>query len=226
MRQLDAGRRGAETGKAARLIILVHGYGANGADLLGLADPLGAHLPGTVFVAPDAPNRCSGNPFGFEWFPIPWLDGSSEEAARAGMNASLAELDAFIDETMTREGVGPAQTLLLGFSQGTMMSLHLAPRRAEPLAGVVGFSGKLLEPAHLASETVSRPPVLLIHGDQDEMVPLASMPAAENALRDAGFEVATHVSRGSGHGIAPDGLGVALGFMRDKLDVGKAGRNT
>lgn len=219
MGELQSGRRGVAQGQAKYLVILVHGYGADGNDLLGLADPLGQHLPDTVFVAPDAPNKCSGNPFGYEWFPIPWLDGSSEEAAKEGMAQAVVDLNAFIDKTMQEEGFSPAQTILLGFSQGTMMSLHIAPRRAEPLAGIVGFSGRLLEPENMAAAVVSRPPVLLIHGDQDEMVPVASLPEAADALVAAEFEVYTHISKGTGHGIAPDGLGVALHFMREKLGI-------
>ncbi len=219
MRKLKAGRRAARSGKAGSLVILVHGYGADGADLLGLADPLGEHMPDTVFVAPNAPNRCSNNPMGYEWFPIPWLDGSSQQAAAEGMARAINDLNAFIDETMAAEGVDDAHTILLGFSQGTMMNLHIAPRRSTPVAGVVGFSGRLLAPEKLKSEVVSRPPVLLVHGDQDDMVPPASLAEAARALDDAGFEVHAHVSKGTGHGIAPDGLGVALQFMRDKLGI-------
>ncbi len=219
MRKLQAGRRAARSGKATSLVILVHGYGADGADLLGLADPLGEHMPDTVFVAPNAPNRCSNNPMGYEWFPIPWLDGSSEEAAAEGMARAVEDLNAFIDETMAAEGVDDAHTILLGFSQGTMMNLHIAPRRPRPVAGVVGFSGRLLAPERLKSEVVSRPPVLLVHGDRDDMVPPASMPEAADALQQAGFDVYTHRSPGMGHGIAPDGLGVALQFMRDRLGI-------
>lgn len=214
MRELKFGRKGVAPGKAKQLIILVHGYGADGNDLLGLADPLAPHLPDAVFVAPDAPNKCSGNPFGYEWFPIPWLDGSSEEAAKVGMTAALSDLNGFIDAQMNAEGVGPAQTLLVGFSQGTVMSLHLAPRRAEPLAGIVGFSGRLLEPETLEAEMVSKLPILLVHGDQDPMVPVSSLPEAADALSKAGFEVFTHISKGTQHGIAPDGLGVGLQFMK------------
>lgn len=214
MRELKFGRKGVAPGKAKQLIILVHGYGADGNDLLGLADPLAPHLPDAVFVAPDAPNKCSGNPFGYEWFPIPWLDGSSEELAKEGMTAALSDLNGFIDAQMKAEGVGPAETLLVGFSQGTMMSLHLAPRRAEPLAGIVGYSGRLLEPETLEAEMVSKLPILLVHGDQDPMVPVSSLPEAADALSKAGFEVFTHISKGTQHGIAPDGLGVGLQFMK------------
>jgi len=218
-RTLKSHRRAARSGATRSLVILFHGYGADGNDLLGLADPLGAHMSDTVFVAPDAPNACSGNPFGFEWFPIPWLDGSSEEDAAKGMAESLEDMNAFIDETMALEKVSAKDTILLGFSQGTMMSLHVAPRRAEPVAGVVGFSGRLLSPDALAGELLCRPPVLLIHGDQDDMVPVASLGEAADGLSGNGFSVFTHISKGMSHGIAPDGLSVALAFMREQLSI-------
>ena len=216
-RDLRAERRGAARGTARRLVVFVHGYGANGADLIGLADPLGPHMPDTVFLSPDAPERCAGSPFGFQWFPIPWLDGSSEAAAAAGLQAAAADLDAFLTRAMAEEGVGPQDTALIGFSQGTMMSLHVAPRRAEPVAAVVGFSGRLLAPERLAAEAVSKPPVLLVHGDADEVVPFADMGKAGQALDAAGFQVFAHVMRGTGHGIAPDGLQVAFGFLKDRM---------
>ena len=219
IRTLQFGRKGAPSGKTKSLVIVLHGYGADGNDLLGLADPLQPHMPDTTFVAPDAPNKCTGNPFGYEWFPIPWLDGSSEAAAAEGMAQSVKDINAFIDARMAEEGVTPAQTILMGFSQGTMMSLHVAPRRMEPLAGVVGFSGRLLQPDTFSAEVISRPPVLLIHGDQDQMVPIASLPEAADALAKAEFEVYTHISKGTAHGIAPDGLGVALQFMAQKLGI-------
>ncbi len=218
-RNLASERRGPPRGQATSLVVLVHGYGANGADLIGLADPLGPHMPGTVFIAPDAPEPCAGNPFGFQWFPIPWIDGSSEEASRQGMLAAAADLDAFVTAAMAAEGVTPDRTILLGFSQGAMLSLHIAPRRAEPVAGVVAFSGRLLDPDALAGAAVSKPPVLLVHGDADEVVPPQALPEAGNALRSAGFDVYAHVMKGTGHGIAPDGLSVALAFMRDRLGM-------
>ena len=215
---LDYERRGPEAPE--RLVILVHGYGANGADLIGLADPLMPHLPGTAFLSPDAPERSAANPAGLQWFPIPWIDGSSEEEAQAGMERAVADLDAFLDDAMAREGVAARNVALLGFSQGTMMSLHVGPRRAEALAGLVGFSGRLLAPERLADEARTRPPVLLVHGDQDDVVPPQSLPLAAEALEAAGFEkLFAHVMKGTGHGIAPDGLSVALAFLRDVFGI-------
>lgn len=218
-RELKTGRRAPQSGKATSAVVFLHGYGADGADLLGLADPLAPHLPDTVFLAPDAPQPCSGNPFGRQWFPIPWLDGSSEDAARQGMAGAVDDLNAFLDKMMADEGVTPDRVILFGFSQGTMMALHVAPRRDQAVAGVVAFSGRLLEPEALTTEARVKPPVLLLHGDQDPVVPFADMQLAANGLIAAGFEVYGHVMKGTPHGIAPDGLSVALAFIRDRLGI-------
>ncbi|MBE1284639.1 MAG: prolyl oligopeptidase family serine peptidase [Rhodobacteraceae bacterium] len=219
-RVLNAGRKEPVSGSTRSIVVFLHGYGANGADLLGLADPLGEHLPDTLFVAPDAPETIPGMPFGFQWFPIPWLDGSSEEEAMRGMAAATEDLNAFLDALMVDEDVLPEQVVLFGFSQGTMMSLHVAPRREDPVAGIVAFSGRLMEPDLLADEAVSRMPILLVHGDADDVVPPQSLPEAAEALQEAGFkEVYAHIMKGTAHGIAPDGLSVALAFMRDKLSL-------
>ncbi len=217
MAELTGPRRAAKSGNGKYLVVFVHGYGADGNDLIGLADPLAEHLPDAVFHAPNAPQRCTGNPMGFQWFPIPWLDGSSEQEASEGMATAAALLNTWLDETMVAEGVDSAHTILVGFSQGTMISLHIAPRRAAPLAGVVGFSGRLLAPETLEDEAQSHLPILLIHGDADEVVPPQSLPEAADALTKVGYEVYTHISKGTGHGIAPDGLQVALHFIQQQL---------
>ncbi|MGY6633504.1 MAG: alpha/beta hydrolase [Alkalilacustris sp.] len=216
-RSLTTGRRAPDTGTVRRAVVFLHGYGADGADLLGLAEPLAPHLPDTLFLAPDAPEPCVGNPFGRQWFSIPWLDGSSEAVAAEGLARAQADLDTWLDALMDAEDLTADRIALVGFSQGTMMALAVAPRRSAALAGVVGFSGRLLAPERLAAEVVSRPPILLVHGDADEVVPPRSMPEAGEALQAAGLTVYGHVMRGTGHGIAPDGLSVALGFLRDVL---------
>jgi phospholipase/carboxylesterase len=217
-RVLQAGRVEPQSGELRSIVVFLHGYGANGADLLGLADPLAEHLPDTLFVAPDAPEGIPGFPGGLQWFPIPWIDGSSEEEAERGLNAASEDLNAFLDALMVDEDVLPEQVVLFGFSQGTMMALHVAPRREDPVAGIVAFSGRLLNPEVLKDEVVSRPPILLVHGDQDDVVPPQSLPQAAEALQEAGWkEIFAHVMKGTAHGIAPDGLSVALAFMRDKL---------
>lgn len=216
-RNLTFGRRGAPRGSATGLVAFLHGYGANGADLLGLADVLAGTLPGAAFVAPDAPDPCRGSPMGRQWFPIPWLDGSSEVAAGTGLARSADDLNAFLDARLADEGLAPSALVLVGFSQGAMMALHVAPRRGEAVAGIVAISGRLLVPDRLAREARVRPPVLLIHGDEDPVVPFADMGIAGNTLVAAGFETFGHVMHGTGHGIAPDGLGATLGFLKERL---------
>ena len=219
-RVLQAGRKAPQSGETRSAVVFLHGYGANGADLLGLADPLAEHLPDTLFVAPDAPESIPGMPFGLQWFPIPWIDGSSEEEAHRGLMTASADLNAFLDVLMVDEDLLPEQVVLFGFSQGTMMALHVAPRREDALGGVVAFSGRLLSPELLSDEVQSRPPVLLVHGDADEVVPVQSLPQAAEALQGAGWQdVYAHIMKGTGHGIAPDGLSVALAFLRDKLGL-------
>lgn len=217
-RALQAGRVEALSGETRSAVIFLHGYGANGADLLGLAQPLGEHLPDTMFLAPDAPEASMASPMGLQWFPIPWIDGSSEEESRAGMMRAVDDLNAFLDGVMVDEDLLPEQVAIFGFSQGTMMALHVLPRREDPVAALVAFSGRLLEPELLVDEVVSRPPVLLVHGNMDDMVPVQSLPQAADALQAAGWkEVYAHIMEGTGHGIAPDGLSVALAFLRERL---------
>lgn len=215
MRDLRFDRKPALSGKTKSLVVFLHGYGANGADLFGLADPLAPHLPDTVFVAPDAPEPTEGG-FGLQWFPIPWLDGSSEEAAKAGLLRATDDLNGFLDARLAEEGLDDSTLCFLGFSQGAMMAMHVAPRRAVALAGVVAISGRLLQPEDIGAIT-AKPPVLLIHGDRDEVVPFDNMAYAGDVLTGAGIDVFGHVMRGTGHGIAPDGLSVALAFLRDRL---------
>ena len=214
---LESKRKAPKSGKARSMVIFVHGYGADGADLLGLADPLAPHLPDTVFYSPNAAEKCVNNPFGYQWFPIPWLDGSTEAQAKASMAVAVDQLNAFINAKLAVEKIEPEALAVVGFSQGTMMSLHVAPRRDRAMAGVVGFSGRLLAPELLEAEAKVKPPMLLIHGDADEVVPYADLGKAGDALVSAGFEVYAHTMRGTGHGIAPDGLQVALSFLHDKL---------
>ncbi len=219
MRELRFGRKGPGQGQAKALLVFLHGYGANGADLLGLADVMGPHLPGVAFLAPDAPEACASGGGGFQWFPVPWIDGSPQAAADAGLDSATQDLNGFLDARLAEEGLTPDRLILLGFSQGAMMAMHVAPRRAEPVAGIVAISGRLLRPELLATEAVVKPPVLLIHGDQDPVVPFGDMARAGDHLVAAGFQTFGHVMEGTGHGIAPDGLGVALQFIKERLTV-------
>ena len=216
-RILKFGRKPAASGKAKSLVVFLHGYGANGADLLDIGDALAPHLPDTAFVAPDAADRVPGAPSGYQWFPIPRFDGSSEAQAAAGLRRSVQDLNAFLDQRLAYEGLGPEALALVGFSQGAMMSLEVAPRRAVAPAAVVAISGRLIQPERLAAEATAKPPVLIMHGDQDQVVDFDEMALAANALAAAGIDTYGHVMKGMGHGISQDGLTQMLGFLKQFL---------
>ncbi len=218
-RELQFKRRPPVSGEVKSVVVFLHGYGADGADLLGLADPLGPHMPDTAFIAPDAPDVCASNPGGFQWFPIPWIDGSSEEDASAAALQAVKDVDAFIAQVLAQEEITPDRLVVFGFSQGAMLALRTLVLRDEPVAGIVACSGRVLDPDSFAETVRARPPVLLMHGDQDDVVPPGYFNEAGQVLEKAGFEVYGHVMQGTGHGIAPDGLSVALTFMADKLGI-------
>ncbi len=212
-RTLSFGRRAAQRGKSRSLVVFVHGYGADGNDLLGLADALSPHLPDTAFVAPDAPESIAGFPQGRRWFGIPRFDGSSVEEVHAGLMQSAEDLNAFLDARLSEEALGPEALAVVGFSQGAMVSYEAIPRRPAPVAGVVAISGALLYPQVLHDAT-SRPPFLVMHGEDDEVVPFGAMEEARDALVERGFPTDAHVMSGTGHGISEDGVAQVLGFLK------------
>jgi phospholipase/carboxylesterase len=196
----------ASGGPARSLVILLHGYGSNGDDLITLGLDWRTALPDTAFVAPDAPEPCPGAPDGYQWWGITSFDRT---AMVGGVARAAPVLDAFIDAELASRGLSEANLALVGFSQGAMMALHVGPRRPHAVAGIVGYSGMLADEEAVGGAGLARPPVLLIHGDADPMVPLSAFDRAQAALTEAGYAVETHVSRGLGHGIDP--VGVALG---------------
>ncbi|GER07403.1 phospholipase [Iodidimonas muriae] len=197
------------------LVIFAHGYGSNGQDLIGLAPHLQTVLPKTHFIAPDAPQPCNGAPQGYQWFPLTTI---SREERDEGTRNAAGTLDRFIDEQMARFGLPANRIALVGFSQGTMMSLHVGLRRPQALAGIVGFSGSLAAPGSLMDEMGSPSPVLLVHGAADDVVPVWLMFEAYGALEALKVPVDRHVSQNTQHSIAPDGLKKAADFLKNVLD--------
>ena len=201
-------------GQPRKLVLLLHGLGADGNDLIGLAEPWGRLVPHAHFAAPDAPEPCDMAPMGRQWFSL--SDRSPERVAEGVVSAADA-INADIDARLAALGLDEQDLALVGFSQGTMMSLHVAYRRAAPCAGVLGFSGRLVGGERLKSDLRVRPPALLIHGDADDLVPVGALFEAAVTLGACEVPVQWHVSRGIGHGIAPDGLEFGGRFLRDVL---------
>lgn len=203
----------ASGGPARQLVIFLHGYGADGNDLIGLGREWARLLPDAAFVSPHAPEPCEANPFGGrQWFPLTFRDPG--EYLR-GVTAASPALRAFIEREANALGLPLSSVALAGFSQGTMMALHTAPRLEAPLAAIIGFSGHLAGAEKLAAEIVSRPPVLLIHGSEDEVIPVEAIHHARQALAAAGVPVEWMIRPGLAHGIDPEGLNAAGLFLRN-----------
>ncbi|HLJ65552.1 MAG TPA: dienelactone hydrolase family protein [Stellaceae bacterium] len=201
----------ASGGKPRQLIVFLHGVGADGDDLIGLAPYWAPLFPEAEFLSPHAPFPCDMAPMGRQWFS---LQDRSPESILAGIRAVTPILDAFLDEALSSRGLDDGKLALVGFSQGTMVSLYAAPRRAKAAAGVVGFSGALVGADTLKQEIRSRPPILLVHGDADPMVPVSMLSFARQHLAAAGLKVEDLVCRGLGHSIDEVGLARAGAFLQ------------
>jgi len=201
----------ASGGKPRQLVVLLHGLGADGNDLIGLAPYWAKLLPEAEFVSPHAPYPCDMAPFGRQWFS---LQDRDPVAILAGVRAAAPMLEAFIDQSLAALGLADGALALVGFSQGTIMSLYVGLRRARPCAGILGYSGALVGAETLAQEIRARPPVLLIHGDADEVVPPQALPRAAAALEAAGVAVEAVTCPGLGHGIDETGLRRGGEFLR------------
>ena len=203
-------------GKPRCLVILLHGLGADGNDLIGLQQYWGRLLPDAEFVSPNAPFPCDMAGYGYQWFSV---QDRTPAAMLAGVRAAAPTLDAYIDEELQKRGLTESDAALVGFSQGTMMSLFVGLRRERALAGILGYSGRLIAPELLAGELRSRPPVLLVHGTEDPLVPFESMATAETALKAAGVPVETLACPGIEHSIDPEGLQRGGLFLRQVLSA-------
>jgi phospholipase/carboxylesterase len=200
--------------RPSRLVILLHGLGADGNDLIGLAPYWAPLLPEAEFLSPNAPFPCDMAPYGYQWFSS---QDRSDEARLAGVRAAAPILDAFIDEALEERGLEDRDLTLVGFSQGTMMALFVGLRREEPAAGIIGFSGRLIAPELLPSELRARPPVLLVHGTEDPLVPYSSLAEAKVALDTLGVPVGTLTCPGIGHSIDENGLRRGAAFLKEVL---------
>lgn len=195
-----------------KIILLLHGFGSNGTDMIALARHWQDALPDALFLAPHAPQRCGMMAAGYQWWG---LSGFAPSALAAGAASAAPAIDAFIDRKLTQYGLTEADLALVGFSQGTMMALHVGLRRPRTVAAVVGYSGMLTATAELAHKDFAKPPVLLVHGSADPVVPIAAMHMAESELKRLGVQVTTHVSHGVAHSVDPVGLRLGRDFVAE-----------
>ena len=211
--KLDGPRLSPHNGQAPKkLVIFLHGYGSNGQDLIGLGQQCARALPNVQWVSPNAPDPVPGAPNGYQWFPISNLDPDRIESGAAEAGPIV---DEFIDGELERYRLTEKDLCLVGFSQGTMLSLYTGLRRERQIAGILGFSGAMPGGAKLKQEMRSKPPVIMIHGDQDQVLPLPMMLDAVDALAEAGHGAQWHISGGIPHSIGPDGLQLGERFLNN-----------
>jgi phospholipase/carboxylesterase len=206
--KLDGPRLAAKSGNARQLVVFLHGYGADGNDLIDIGRAWQTLLPDAAFVSPHAPYPCGQSPMGREWFPLTFRD---PDERWNGVNMAAPMVDAFLDTELQRHDLPPSALALVGFSQGTMMSLHVGLRRAVAPAAIVGYSGMLVTPSDVdpdqfTAQIKARPPVLLVHGDSDELIPVQAVFMAAQGLGALDVPAEWHISPGVGHGIDQEGL--------------------
>lgn len=215
MAAIDGPRLEPESGTADALVVLLHGYGANGEDLYDIAESWAPFLPNVAFVSPHAPDPCPMVPGGRQWFPLTMRD---ENERWTGVVAAGPALDGFLNTELEKWGVLPDRLVLVGFSQGTMMALHVGLRRKVSPALIVGYSGYLAGAEHL-QEISAKPKVLLVHGTADQVLPVESSRVAAAALTAASIPVSLHLSPGLGHGIDRMGLVLGLRTIAEALGI-------
>lgn len=197
-----------------QIVLLLHGFGSSGTDMISLAPMWQDALPNALFLAPHAPQRCAMMGAGYQWWG---LSGFAPAALVAGAASAAPAINAFIDRKLNQYGLTEADLALVGFSQGTMMALHVGLRRPRSVACVVGYSGMLTGTQDLANTDFAEPPVLLVHGTADPVVPIAALHRAESDLKDLGLQVTAHMSQGLGHSVDQEGLQLGRNFVAQAL---------
>ena len=213
-RLLDGPRRPSLSGHTKQLVVFLHGYGADGNDLIDLSDQWAESLPDAAFISPHAPEPCGMSPVGRQWWELTFRD--PDERWR-GVNKARPDLDHFLDEELKRHGLGNERLALVGFSQGAMMALHVGLRRKVMPGAIIGYSGQLVGSEHLKAEAKGKPPVLLVHGSEDTVLPVDSLFDAMAGFGEAEIPCQWHLSLGIGHGIDPDGLRHGGEFLSQNL---------
>ena len=208
----------AAGGKSSNLVVFLHGYGADGKDLIDLANPFAMAMPNASFISPDAPNPCAMSPSGREWFPI-------DQIPTGAIKASESLLD-LIEAEVQNLGLSFKEVILIGFSQGAMMSMQCLLINKYQFGAIIGFSGALrIENIEAANNQIIKgkhvfaaTPVLLVHGEQDEVVPFESLVNSKNLLNQVGFDVKTLSRPNLGHGIDPEGISAGMELLKKLIN--------
>jgi phospholipase/carboxylesterase len=217
--ELDGPRLAPKSGPARHLVVFLHGYGADGNDLIEIGKAWQTLLPQAAFVSPHAPRPCGQAPMGREWFPLTFRNPTERWD---GVNAAAPGLESFLDAELAKHQLPPSALALVGFSQGTMMALHVGLRRAVAPFAIVGYSGMLVlkddsDIEGYTPQVRARPPVLLVHGDADDLIPVQALILSSQALAALEVPVEWHISEGVGHGIDGEGLRHGGEFLARRL---------
>jgi phospholipase/carboxylesterase len=200
--------------KPKNAVILCHGYGGDGKDISLLASYWKTYLPETLFVCPDAPEKCAVSPTGFQWFDL--MDQTKEQILVKSLVAEI-KLNKFIDEIMKKNELKSEQIAIGGFSQGCMISLQTAIKRKEKINSIVGYSGKIIDTNHIKNNIISRPNIILMHGDKDEIVPVSFLLEAKEFFKKSNYEIETKIFKNCEHRIPTEGSSLGLKFLKKNL---------
>jgi phospholipase/carboxylesterase len=200
--------------KPKNAVILCHGYGGDGKDISILASYWRTYLPDTIFICPDAPEKCAASPQGFQWFDL--MDQTPEQILSKSLVAEI-KLNKLIDEVKERNNLSANQILIGGFSQGCMISLQTGIKRKDKINSIIGYSGRIIDTEHLSKNIVSKPNIILMHGDIDQVVPIEGLLEAKNFFSKNNYEIETQIFKNCEHRIPTEGSSLGLQFIKKNL---------
>jgi len=200
--------------KPKSAVILCHGYGGDGKDISILANYWRAHLPNTIFICPDAPEKCAASPTGFQWFDL--MDQTPEQVLSKSLVAE-SKLNKLIDEVKDKNNLLANQIVIGGFSQGCMISLQTGIKRKDTIGGILGYSGRIIDTEHLEKNIISRPHIILMHGDIDQIVPVNSLLEAKDFFIKNNYPIETKIFDNCEHRIPTEGSSLGLQFIKKHL---------
>ena len=200
--------------KPKNAVILCHGYGGDGKDISLLASYWKSYLPETLFICPDAPEKCAVSPTGFQWFDL--MDQTKEQVLIKSLVAEI-KLNKLIDEVMQKNDLQGEQIIIGGFSQGCMISLQTGVKRKEKINSIIGYSGKIIDASHLENNIISRPNIILMHGDKDEIVPVNFLLEAKEFFNRHDYKIESQIFKNCEHRISAEGSSLGLKFLKKNL---------